>query len=254
MITTLKGAAPGSSLRHPVPMGGYVLALAVIITSAGSLAADDTEIVRVLRAKGVEVTAAKGTVTALSVQDGSKLTDDDFGQITLLSQLQVLSLNNGVNDRRLARLAALGELERLQTNQAQVTDEGIKPLAKLKSLRTVAFFHPGKSFSGAGLAYLAGLPNLERLTVAGSLAFNDDGLVAVSRLTRLKEFRTWHAGGTNEAGGSHHYRHRRIVDCPLDFRQLYTRMILLGSISLTEEKNHVEGQTRLHSPVFCRGP
>ena len=42
------------------------------------------------------------------------------------------------------------------------------------------------------------MPNLERLTVAGSLAFNDDGMAAVAQLTGLKEFRTWHAGGTNE--------------------------------------------------------
>src|SRR5262249_55014797 len=41
-------------------------------------------------------------------------------------------------------------------------------------------------------------PNLERLTVAGSLAFNDDGMAAVAKLTGLKEFRTWHAGGTND--------------------------------------------------------
>ena len=42
------------------------------------------------------------------------------------------------------------------------------------------------------------LPHLERLTVAGSLAFNDEGMAAVARLTRLQEFRTWHAGATQE--------------------------------------------------------
>jgi hypothetical protein len=179
---------PGTSFRS------CFLAL-VAIASAG---ADDTEIGKLLKAKGVEVTDVKGIVTGLNVPDGSKLTDDDFRQISRLSRLKSVSLNNGVNDERLAHLSALGELERLQTNVAQITDDGLKPLARLKNLRTLAFFHPGKSFSGAGLAHLATLPNLERLTVAGSLAFNNEGMAAVARLAHLKEFRTWHAGGTDE--------------------------------------------------------
>ena len=71
-------------------------------------------------------------------------------------------------------------------------------MARLKNLKNLKFFHPGKSFSGAGLVHLAELPNLQSLTVAGSLAFNDDGMAAVAKLTSLTEFRTWHAGGTDE--------------------------------------------------------
>jgi hypothetical protein len=112
--------------------------------------------------------------------------------------LKSLSLSNGLNDDRLSQLTVLAKLEYLQTNLAQITDDGVKPLARLKNLRNLKFFHPGKSFSGEGLVHLAEMPNLERLTVAGSLAFNDDGMAAVAKLTRLKEFRTWHAGPTNE--------------------------------------------------------
>lgn len=46
------------------------------------------------------------------------------------------------------------------------------------------------------MAYLAELPDLEGLTVAGSFAFNDQGMAAVAKLTHLKSFRTWHAGQT----------------------------------------------------------
>jgi hypothetical protein len=160
--------------------------------------ADDDEIGKLLKAKGAEVTASKGVVTAVSIPDGSKLTDDEFRKLTRLANLKTLSIGLGLNDERLAQLTTLGGLERLSTNGAQVTDDGIKALAGLKNLRGVAFFHPGKGFSGAGLVHLAGIPNLERLTVAGSLQFNDDGLAAVAKLTGLKEFRTWHAGATNE--------------------------------------------------------
>lgn len=49
-------------------------------------------------------------------------------------------------------------------------------------------------------------------------------------------------------------RHCGIVSRSLDFGQLYTRMILLGSITFTEEKNHVQDQSRFHSPVLRRSP
>ena len=160
--------------------------------------ADDAEVGKFLKGKGGDVTESKGVITAVTFQDAAKLTDADFRQLTGLRHLKMLSLSNGLNDQRLAQLADLAELEYLQTNLAQITDDGVKPLARLKSLKNLKFFHPGKSFTGAGLVHLRSMPNLERLTVAGSLSFNDDGMAAVAQLTGLKEFRTWHAGPTNE--------------------------------------------------------
>jgi hypothetical protein len=174
-----------------------VVLLAFIFTSS-SVSADDVELVKQLKTKGIEFKESKGIITALSVSDGSKLTEDDFQQMGRLTSLKMMTLSNCMNDKQLARLTSLSSLEYLQTNLAGVTDEGIKPLAQFKNLKTLKFFHPGKSFSGAGLAQLAELPNLQSLTVAGSLAFNDDGMAAVAKLTGLKEFRTWHAGSTDE--------------------------------------------------------
>jgi hypothetical protein len=181
---------------------GRISALLLVVACSSTARADDAEIGKLLT-----VTEAKGVVTAVMISDGSKLTDADFRQLGRLAHLRTLNLNNCLNDDRLALLTGLTELEYLQTNLAQVSDDGLKPMAKLKGLKTVKFFHPGKAFSGAGLAHLAGLPNLERLTVAGSLAFNDDGMAAVAKLTRLREFRTWHAGPTDEGI-------RRLKDLP----------------------------------------
>lgn len=161
-------------------------------------AADDAEVVQQLREKGVKVTESKGVATSAEVGDCSKWTDDDFKVLARLSHLKSLSFGPGLGDAHLPLLSGLAELESLQTNLALVTDDGLKGLAGFKSLKIVKFFHPGKAFSGRGLAALAEMPSLERLTVAGSLAFNDDGMAAVGRLTRLKEFRTWHAGQTLE--------------------------------------------------------
>lgn len=193
-----KQPEPRPSFCHVAPSCSLIFVLVVIAFSSGSVSADDAEIGMLLRAKGVEVTEAKGIVTGLTVQDGSKLTDDDFRQMTQLGRLKTLSLSNGLDDGRLSRLTALAELEYLQTNLAEVSDEGVKPLAQLKKLKNLKFFHPGKSFSGTGLVHLAELPNLQSLTVAGSLEFNDEGMAAVAKLTGLQEFRTWHVGATDE--------------------------------------------------------
>jgi hypothetical protein len=72
----------------------------------------------------------------------------------------------------------------------------VKAFAQFKKLKVLKFFHPAKSFTGAGLAQLAEMPDLERVTVAGSLSFGDEGMAALGKLTRLKEVRTWHAGVT----------------------------------------------------------
>jgi len=159
--------------------------------------ADDAATVKLLKAKGVKVTETKGVVTGVAVPDGTQLTAADFAQIGRLATLKTLDVNKGLTDERLTLLAGLTALEYFQSNLAQLTDDGLKPLGKLQGLRTLKFFHPGPAFSGAGLAHLADLPRLERLTVAGSLAFNDAGLAAVARLGKLQEFRTWHAGGTD---------------------------------------------------------
>ncbi|OAI50714.1 hypothetical protein AYO44_05445 [Planctomycetaceae bacterium SCGC AG-212-F19] len=183
---------------HFILIPGCVSAFLLCALRPYPVRADESEIGKLLKDKGVAVTETKGVVTAVAVRDGGKLTDADFGQIGRLAHLKTLDLNNCLSNERLAQLTELAELEYLQTNLAQITDDGLKPLARLKNLRNLKFFHPGPSFSGAGLAHLAELPHLQQLTVAGSLAFNDEGMKAVAKLTRLQEFRTWHAGATQE--------------------------------------------------------
>ncbi len=159
---------------------------------------DEAEAVRLLKEKGVKVGESKGVATSADVSDCSKWADEDFRCLAQLTHLKSLSFGPGLGDAQLPLLTGLSELETLQTNLALISDDGVKSLAALKSLKVLKFFHPGKTFSGTGLAALADMPALASLTVAGSLAFNDDGMAAVGKLTRLKEFRSWHAGQTLE--------------------------------------------------------
>jgi hypothetical protein len=146
----------------------------------------------------VKLVETKGVVTSAEIGDCSAWTEEDFRRVGQLSHLKTLAVGAGLGDAALPLWSGLGELESLQTNLSKITDDGVKGLAALRGLKTLKFFHPCKEFSGAGLAALSEMPALERLTVAGSLAFNDDGMAAVAKLTRLKEFRTWHAGQTIE--------------------------------------------------------
>src|SRR5258708_38484224 len=160
--------------------------------------ADEVEIANHLRQLGAKFTEAKGVVGSVDAADCCKWTEDDFKQLGQRGHLKNLSMGAGLSDATLPLLEGLAELETLQTNLAAVSDHGVKGFAALKNLRTLKFFHPGKTFTGVGLAQLAELPRLSSLTVAGSLAFGDDRIGAAAELPHLREFRTWHAGSTLE--------------------------------------------------------
>jgi hypothetical protein len=155
----------------------------------------EAEIIQSVKDKGATVTDVKGVLSVNA--NCSKWTDDDYQQLGQLTRVKNLGLHMGLTDSALARLSGLSELQTFGCNGMALSDEGMKHLAKFKKLRSVTFYHPGKDFSGAGLAYLLELPDLEGVTVAGSFAFNDEGMAAVGKLTRLKSFSTGHTGCTN---------------------------------------------------------
>jgi hypothetical protein len=184
--------------RSPLSLPFAVLAFSLTIRFAPCGFASDPAVVAALQAKGAQVTETAGEITGLAFKDNKGLTEADYRQIRGLDHLKTLSCGSGLDDTGLKALAGLPALEQLSTNGMTASDEGVRALATCKALRSIAFFHPGKSFTGTGLAALAAIPNLERLTVAGSTEFGDDGLGAVAQIAHLKEFRTWHAGATVE--------------------------------------------------------
>lgn len=176
----------------------YGFGILVLALTSHPADAAEADIIKMLKEKGGEVVEIKGVATSVTLTDGSKLTDAEFRQIGQLKQLKNLTLSKCLNDQTLAFLTGLAELETLQTNLMEVSDDGIKQFAQLKKLRNLKFFHPGKTFTGSGLAALTEMPNLEALTIAGSFAFGDDGMAAISKLTQLKSLRIWHVGQTDE--------------------------------------------------------
>jgi hypothetical protein len=82
MIAADLPQVPRSWFDHQMILRGVVSILLLCVLSAFPLRADDAEIAKLLKEKGVAVTESKGNVTAVTVPDGAKLTDVDFKQIT----------------------------------------------------------------------------------------------------------------------------------------------------------------------------
>ncbi len=179
---------------HP----SHCFLLAAIAFSSLQCLSAGNPVIDALKSKGGETKESNGVVTEVSFRDCTSLAAADYAIIRGIPGLKVLSLGLGANDTSLAALGVMPEVERFSTNGLDATDEGIRVLASWPKLKTFAMFHPGKSFTGTGLAALAESHVFESLTVAGSTKFGDVGMAAVGKLKGLKGFRTWHTGVTVE--------------------------------------------------------
>jgi hypothetical protein len=201
-------------MKH-VPPFTLLIALALTITltiprvdapAADAPAANVDDIVA-LKAAGAKITETNGAVTKLEFRDCKNLGEADFARIGRLKSLKSLTVFGGcagLNDATLPLLAGLTALEELNTEGVQISDDGLKHLAALTSLRSASFYHISlkmKGFTGAGFAHMKTLPKLERLTIAGT-PFNDEGMAAIGQLTQLREFRTWHTYQTPAGNAS----------------------------------------------------
>ncbi|HRH98514.1 MAG TPA: hypothetical protein PLB55_21410 [Prosthecobacter sp.] len=175
--------------------------LCILLLSVVQTFATDVESLQKL---GAKVTQTGGVVTQVQVKCDA-FTEADFTELGSFATIKDLTISGKtITDDTLALLTGLTELERLSTDGIQLTDDGWRHFAKFQKLKSLAFFHPAfrsEKFTGSGLAHLKSLPNLERLTFAGSTA-GDVALEAIGLLTQLKEFRTWHTAQT-QAGNAH---------------------------------------------------
>ncbi|MFS8071327.1 MAG: TIGR00366 family protein, partial [Byssovorax sp.] len=85
--------------------------------------------------------------------------DADYRLLATCTHAKLVNVGKGLSDAGLAIIAQMPEVEAIQMNAADVTDAGVQALASLKTLKTLSIFHPGKAFTGTGLAALAELPS-----------------------------------------------------------------------------------------------
>lgn len=176
-----------------------LLLTSLLLLVAGLHAADVTA----LEKMGAKVTQTGGVVTQVQVKCDA-FTEADFRTLGSFTTIKDLTISGKtITDDTFALLTGLTELERLSTDGIQLTDDGYKHFAAFQKLKTLAFFHPAfrsEKFTGSGLAQLKALPNLERLTFAGTTT-GDAAMEAIGQLPQLKEFRTWHTAQT-QAGNA----------------------------------------------------
>lgn len=159
-----------------------------------------------LQALGGKIVTTDGKVTQLTFTDCTRLGDPEFQAISQLVHLKSLTLYgkaHGLNDSTAPFLSSLKDLENLSTEGAQLSDEGMKFLSSLTSLKSASFFHLSfgmKGFTGAGFGHLKPCTRLEKLTVAG-MSMGDEGFAAIASLPQIRDLRTWHTFQT-EAGNT----------------------------------------------------
>jgi hypothetical protein len=169
----------------------------IAVCFSGPTGAEDKEILKRLEEKGAKIVTMRGK-HAISVQDPGKWTEADCKALGGVPNVTSLSFGVGFSDHLLPSLAGLTDLEHFGTNGMQLTDQGAKAFAQFPGLKRLTLFHPGKAFTGSGLAPLADLKSFEDLTVAGSFSVNDEALTAIGKIKTLKGLRLWHIANTNE--------------------------------------------------------
>jgi len=150
--------------------------------------------VAALEKLGAQVRQSGGEIVDIKA-DCDKLGDDGYRLIGQATSLKSLSLSGkAMSDDQLAMLSGLTNLESILLNGTELSDDGYRHFAAFPQLKRLSLFHPSRNvenFTGAGLAHLKALPNLERLTFAGATA-GDAAFKAVAEIQQLKEFSQWH--------------------------------------------------------------
>lgn len=174
--------------------------LSLVLLQAGSVSAAQPNAAN-LEELGAQLRESGGEIVDLKA-DCDRLGDDGYRLIGQIRSLKSLSLSGkAMNDDQLAMLSDLTNLESILLNGTQLSDDGYRHFAAFQKLKRLSLFHPSRNvenFTGAGLAHLKLLPNLERLTFAGATA-GDAAFKAVADIQQLKEFAQWHNWESHKA-------------------------------------------------------
>jgi hypothetical protein len=157
--------------------------------------------VGILQAKGVKLKLGPtGAPTEIAVAPNIPMTLDDYkriGQFTGLIRADLSAKDLPLNDETVVALSKLDKLENLFANGAEISDEGMKAFAGLKSLKRLGFDHWGwkiakNSMLGSGLVHLAGLTNLQAVRFGGC-RIDDRACEALAKVKSLESIDFFHS-------------------------------------------------------------
>ncbi len=166
--------------------------LNVALGLAWPIHADEADAIATLRQAGFNVRqTAGGTEIGFGQPEWTPETWERLSEITSLTTLRGTA--RCADNAGLQVLARLPRLETLFLNASTFDDEGFATLAKIKSLRSLAFDHNHK-FSGSGVAALKALPHLRSLRFGGCMKFTGEGVRACAQITQLESLQLHHVG------------------------------------------------------------
>ena len=123
------------------------------------------------------------------VHFGRNTTDDQLAVVEDLDRLIKITLSE-VTDARLMHLRHVKSLRIAHLNGTDITDAGLAHLAGLPDLQELSVWTIYPGITDVGLAHLAGLPHLQELSVRGICAdITDVGMAHVARMTELRTLR-----------------------------------------------------------------
>lgn len=135
---------------------------------------------------------------------GSKLTLSGLNQLHNLKKLRELRLSPIQRDEHTLDISGMASLEKLTLTGSKISavrDEDLACLSGLKTLKWIQIGgHPNnRLISDVGVAHLAGLPRLERLSLGAKLT--DEGLKQIGTMKTLKDL--YLHGSFTDAGLRH---------------------------------------------------
>jgi hypothetical protein len=165
---------------------------ACIFAIAGAMHADEAAAIAALRQAGFNVRqTAGGTEIGFGQPEWTPEAWQRLSEITSLTTLRGTA--RCADNAGLESLAKLPRLETLFLNASTFDDEGFATLARITSLRSLAFDHNQK-FTGSGASALKALPNLRSLRFGGCMKFTGAGVRACAEIRQLESLQLHHVG------------------------------------------------------------
>jgi hypothetical protein len=144
------------------------------------------------------VTDAGGTLTAITIPDGSSITADDMALFGRLGDLETLRILNcrGLTDDMVASLAGLTKLRSLALTNTAITDEAVETIVESFPDLVELDLSSNTGLTGAAMKSISSLASLERLDLVQT-RFND---LHTRRLKKLENLRVLDLRGNMQAG------------------------------------------------------
>lgn len=133
-----------------------------------------------------------------------KVTEAAYVHIEKMVDLEELTLgdNSDKTDKMLESIKGMTKLRELSLKRDQVTDAGMACLKNFKALRSLRI--EGGKMTAAGFEHLAGLDQLESLTLLSCPPFvTEQGFACLKGMKALKELEVIYGGCPNAAASAH---------------------------------------------------